>query len=317
MSPMREATVTRPLSALDRAVLGCIVYSDVFDFPVAADEVWRALPQPASLQQVEAALAGLDGLVRSAPPYYALSGREQLVALRERRRESSRELRRCAERYGRVIGRLPFVRMVALTGSLAVENADAGDDLDYLIVTERGRVWLTRTLIMAVVRLAGLRGVTVCPNYILAESALALPERDYYTARELLQMTPLCGGSVYQRMLAENAWWRDFLPNASPFKAAQSSVRPEAPEERTHHAADVGGFSPRSLAEAALRTPVGSLLERWLLRRKARELSSQADAGDETAFDADVCKGHFEGYRRLTRERVESRMRALLGEDEV
>ena len=67
---------------------------------------------------------------------------------------------------------------------------------------------------MVVVRLAALRGVTLCPNYLLAESALALPDRDVYTARELLQMrADRAAQDVYERMLAANAWWRDLLPN--------------------------------------------------------------------------------------------------------
>jgi hypothetical protein len=253
---------------------------------------------PASLGEVETSLASLEGhLLILDCPYWLLRGREQLVAVRQRRQADSRLLLRRAQAYGRLIARLPFVRMVALTGSLAVENSDAGDDLDYLIVTERGRVWLTRALIMTVVRLAGLKGTTVCPNYILSESALALPERDYYTARELLQMRPISGASVYGRMLDLNSWWRDFLPNAAP----AAGITPGA-----GHAS-----LTRRVAESALRTPPGTLLERWLMQRKSRELASQDGSSDETAFDAEVCKGHFEGYRRLTRERVAQRMREL------
>jgi len=42
--------------------------------------------------------------------------------------------------YGQAIARLPFVQMVAVTGALAMDNADAGDDLDYFIVTESDRL---------------------------------------------------------------------------------------------------------------------------------------------------------------------------------
>ena len=120
-----------------------------------------------------------------------------------------------AARYGALIAKLPFVRMVAVTGSLAVENAEAADDIDYLIVTSKGRLWLPRAMTILVVRLGGLRGVTLCPNYLLSESALALSERDPYTARELFQMRPLIGHDVHARMLAANMWCRELLPNWS------------------------------------------------------------------------------------------------------
>ena len=49
------------LQGLDRAVLECVVYSDVFDFPVTAEEVWRSLPVQASLPEVDAQRIGAMG----------------------------------------------------------------------------------------------------------------------------------------------------------------------------------------------------------------------------------------------------------------
>ncbi|MPZ48594.1 MAG: hypothetical protein GEU75_04645 [Dehalococcoidia bacterium] len=296
------ATVSRELSALEVAVLETVAYSDVFDFPVTAEEVWRSLPTPASLAGVTSALASvciLPEMLACSQPYFHFKGREELVARRERRRESSTVLRLKAETYAGLIARLPFVRMVALTGSLAVHNSDDDDDIDYLIVTEPGRVWLTRAMTMLIVRLAGLRGVTLCPNYFLAESVLALPQRDLYTARELLQMIPLAGRAVYDRMLAANVWWRDFLPNAEPAQPTLSLNR--------------GRSLFRRLAEVGLRTSLGSFAESWLLRGKAAELRGQAGGNEEAVFDETMCKGHFDGYRRRTQEAVAKRLSKLSG----
>ena len=205
------------LSTIEAAVLECIVYADHFDFPLTLAEVSRWLPSAASRDEVEAALSDvrLASLLSTVPPYVTLRSRETTVQIRERRRVNSGALRTTAEHYGARIGRLPFVRMVAITDSLALDNAEDRDDLDYLIVTAPGRVWVTRAMIMVIGRFASARGVTLCPNFLLAETALALSERDYYTARELLQMQPIYGHEVYNRMLAANAWWRDYLPNAS------------------------------------------------------------------------------------------------------
>jgi hypothetical protein len=272
-----------------------VAYSDVFDFPLKAEEVWQALPVVATSEEVLAALQRLDGLVSQVPPYYTLAGRESLVATRARRAQTSAPLMRLAEHYGRLIGRLPFVRMVAVTGALAVENSDDSDDVDYLIVTAPGRVWLARALTMAVVRLAKLRGVTLCPNYLLAETALALPERDLYTARELLQMRPVAGLDVYQRMFVANAWCFGLLLNWEP----------DTPAEAGRH--DV----IQTFVELILGGRLGDVVERGLLRRKGSELRAQA-ATSEAVFDETMCKGHFDAHRERLQSALAQRL-ALMG----
>ena len=289
------ARVPATLSLLERAVIDSVAYSDVFDYPLTLEEIRRSLPIGASTAEVVATLEAAGDFVTCIGSYYTLVGREALVETRARRAEASRRLGRRALLHGRLIARLPFVRMVAVTGSLAVDNAEDGDDVDYLVVTAPGRVWLARALTIAVVRLASLRGLTLCPNYLLAETALALPERDVYTARELLQMRPVAGHAVYSRMLAANAWCADLLPNWQP----DASPPDGSP-----------GLLKR-LGEAVLGGRLGDALERWFLRRKGRELRARAGANGEAVFNEDVCKGHFDAHRARLESELALRLTRL------
>ena len=293
-----EETVTRiRLTTLQTALLETVAYSDIFDFPLAVDEILRNLPLVASRYEVVDAVEALAAqhlLVRTGA-YVTLAGREDIHLERQRRLAASRVLRRRAQTYGRLVSRLPFVRMVGLTGSLAVDNAKAGDDIDLLIVTAKGRVWLTRALTILVVRYAALWGVTLCPNFLISESALELPERDLYTARELRQMVPIFGHDVYERMLAANVWWRERLPNAELPGEAHTSAKPS--------------FA-RRVCEWLLRRRSFDRLEAWLLAQKGGELAR--NAGPEAVFDETKCKGHFEGWRERTRRMVEERVRKIM-----
>src|SRR4051794_40157773 len=108
--------------AITGGVLAALAYADVFGWPLTADEIHRTLPVPATRQQVldvlhpsvaPAAITAVDDL-------YVLWGATDRVAERRRRTVVSAELWRQSMRCGGVIARLPFVRMVAVSGSLAV-----------------------------------------------------------------------------------------------------------------------------------------------------------------------------------------------------
>jgi hypothetical protein len=284
---------------LVHAVLQTVAYADVFDYPLTADEVHRYLiGHTASRGTVRGILSNgrlVPSLLSRQGRYFTLCGREAAVDTRRQRAAVSADLWRRAVRYGRLLGNLPFVRMVAVTGALAMDNVADGD-IDYLIVTEPGRLWLCRALVVAVVRLASRRGVTLCPNYFLSERVLELEERNLFTAHEVAQMVPIFGLDRYEQFRVLNRWTEAFLPNASgsPRRLAASG-------------------SKRGLRwlELPLRSRMAGPLERWEMSRKIKKLSSHSAEHAEAAFDVDWCKGHFGDHGQSTLRQFEERMRAL------
>jgi hypothetical protein len=187
--------------------------------------------------------------------------------------------------------------MVAVTGALAMDNvADA--DIDYLIVTEPGRLWLCRALVVGLVRAAAMRGATLCPNYFLSERALAIDEQNLFTAHEVTQMVPLVGSATYARFRQLNAWTREYLPNADGAPKRIAMVEP-------------GRVGARGVLESSLRSRFGSALEGWERSRKMRKLGRRGDGHTEAAFGPDWCKGHFDDHGQLTLARYSARLAAL------
>jgi len=274
--------------------MNTVAYSDVFDYPLTALEIHRYLAGiRTSVEAVNQALED-DRLFVRIGDYFTLPGREEIVSIRKQREARSRELMPRAIQYGRILGALPYIRMVALTGSLAVLNVSSVVDFDYMLVTARGRLWTARAFALAFNRLTRLQGYTLCPNLIISESALEWPQHDLYSARELCQMVLITGKEVFFRLMRANPWVGVFLPNA--FMNSDSIPRQDkAP-------------MLQNILELPLRGNLGNHLEAWELNRKIARFTRQHGYGEETIFNADICQGNFDHHRSWTYEALEKRL---------
>jgi hypothetical protein len=298
-----EQLPTTKLDPLHRAIVRAVAYADVFDMPLPRSRVRAALDLPVTAAAVHEALSQpswASGLLDVGPDDVTLAGRGDLRPGAERRRAASRRRWRAARRAGRLIAALPFVRYVAVSGSLAVDSADAGADIDLFLVTADGRLWLARRLVVGIVRLAALARVPLCPNYLVAESAIELDDRSVFVAHELAQIVPVGGEPGHAALVGRNAWAAAFLPNAFEPAAAGPGVVPVMPRPGR----------ARRIAEALLRVSLFDRLERWELARMRRHLSGGADAA-EARFDAERCKGHLVPNGRRALEAYADRLDAL------
>ena len=280
------------------AILETVAYADIFDHPLTAPEIHRYLTGVVvSFESLNEVLKNTSRLVQSGD-HFTLPGREEIIPIREKREARSQKLLPVAIRYGRILGSLPFIRMVALTGSLAVLNVSKTDDFDYMLVAVPGRVWTARAFALLINRIVKRSGHTVCPNLIVSRNRLEWPLHDLYSARELCQMHPISGMEVYHELIRANAWAREFLPNAF----SENYVSQNQTGRR---------FNFQKQMEIFLSGTLGDRFERWEMTRKIDRFSRQDGFGDETVFNADVCQGNFHHHRKWTHEAYQQRLRKL------
>lgn len=301
-TPLAAGPSPPPVTSLGHAILRTLAYSDLFDYPLTVEEVWRyQAGTEFTLPEIADALASdllLEHHISTDGRFYCLRGREVVLATRTARAKASLPVWRRARAYGRIVSRLPFVRMVAVTGALAMNNlGDDLPDIDFLVVTEAGRVWICRRFIVGLVRLARVAGDDLCPNYILADSRLELDQRDLFTAHELAQMVPLAGPRVYREMLARNSWARDYLP--------------------------VAFREPLDLLERSKRRLIGRAVERilrarplnnweaWEMRRLRKRLRPMLGDDAEVVCSPEECKGHTGHHRHWITMKYQERLAAL------
>jgi hypothetical protein len=293
---------------IEQAAVRSVAYADVFEYPLLAPEVHRYLHGVSTtLEMTAEALAGCSvpgGALSYTDGFYTLRGSEALVDVRRRRAMHASTLWPAALRYGRLIAGLPFVRMVAVTGSLAWDNVESGADIDYLIVTEPDRLWVCRWLVAALGRVALRDGVSLCPNYMISTRALALVERNLYGAYELARMIPIAGLGMHRRLRRANPWALSYLPNAAETARPPLSLVPPPPPKRAM-------VRIAQLGEKTLRSPIGTVLERIEMRYRIRKRARLGIEQGETSYGVDWYKAHTSGHRHRALAAFDDRLRDL------
>jgi predicted nucleotidyltransferase len=201
-----------------------VYYHDIFDFPLTfADLIkWNASENfHVNIQKVS--VTGLNG-------YYFLKGRNRLIYKRILRARISAQKMEIAKKAASVLSFVPGIKMVAVTGSLAMENSKEESDIDLMIITKNNRLWISRALTYLVMRLFNLRTRRfndknqkdkLCLNMWMDEGDITwkASDRNFYTAHELAQIVPLVNkDETYEKLLSKNKWILKYWPNAVRIK---------------------------------------------------------------------------------------------------
>lgn len=198
----------------------CVLYHDLFDFPLNFSEMIRWLPE----KSIAKGSRPISVSIKNG--YCFIDGKEGAIYKRILRKRISTKKLEIARRAAGVLSLVPGVKMVAVTGSLAMENATDESDIDLMVITRKGSLWTTRLLGYWVIGLFGLKlrrphnrdqRDALCLNMWLDESDLAWPKKDrnVYTAHEIGQILPLVNKDLsYEKFIYKNKWIHNFWPNS-------------------------------------------------------------------------------------------------------
>lgn len=197
-----------------KEVLATIHLAHHFQSAFTVDQVYRYLRVRMCREQFDSVLKDLKHRELIFEKNAVLFTRDLQKSYQQKKR-SSKDLFRRHRRYLSIIARIPWVKYVALTGANAFESCQTRDDVDLFLVTKSNRLWicyLTLVLFSKAIR----KRDTLCINYLVDEQNLHIQQQDYYTAVQILQMIPLFDNDFNKKIIEDNRWIFDFLPNACP-----------------------------------------------------------------------------------------------------
>lgn len=208
---------------LGKGDLATLVYHDIFDYPLTPFELIKwTTGEKVKLTNFESVkVTGKDG-------FLFLTGKGGLVLKRlMRKRASARKIAK-AKKAVKILSLLPTIKMIAVTGALAMQNSSDESDIDFMVITRKGTLWTTRLLslvLLDILRIPRRRYGSkdqkdkLCLNIWLDENNLVWRKRNIFTAHEIAQVEPLVNkDETYERFIYKNKWIKDFWPNAVVIK---------------------------------------------------------------------------------------------------
>lgn len=174
---------------------------------------------------------------RKSPVRYTLGEYSISNARMAKKLRISQAKRRKIQHYIAILRHIPQIKLVGLSGSVAMLNAREKDDVDIFIITAHNRLWTGRFIAIVLAKVLRLhRGYgnrntqdKVCLNLFFDEGDLTVPleKQTEYGAHEVLQMKPVIeNGDIYQRFLEANKWVFKVFPNSKlKVKSQKSKVQ--------------------------------------------------------------------------------------------
>ncbi len=197
-------------------VIRTLLYFDVFSYPLTAEELieFAGIPDD-QRQDMEEKLQVLvhKGLIREHAGYFFVGEDKETVRRRIDGNLRASARLKTARRYTKIMAAFPFVQGVFISGSLSKGFAAPDDDIDYFIVTNPRRLWLTRSLLTLFKKIFLINSHrNFCINYFVDTNHLAIRQQNRFTATELAFLLPTYNSQVHQNILHKNGWIRKYYP---------------------------------------------------------------------------------------------------------
>jgi predicted nucleotidyltransferase len=250
-------------------------YFDLFHYPLNKVEICLFHAERVSIDIIESELELLesDKLIFRFDEFYTLQNDHSLIQRRKKGNQLAIEQMVTARKVAKLLSAFPFVKAVAVSGSLSKNFATEKTDIDFFIITDANRLWIARTCMHLYKKLTFLFGRQhwFCMNYYVDEAGLEIMEKNIFTATEIVTLRPMQGRNGLCDFVGSNEWTRNYFPSQQYTTANVPEIKP--------------GFWRRSF-EKIFSGSVGDVVDKLLMnitdrrwQKKARRKKLNAKGG--------------------------------------
>jgi hypothetical protein len=205
------------LTTAEKSILKALAYFEIFHYPLTKEEIGKFLNVLITSNDLDESLVSLHdkGMIFIHNDLYSLQNNPFWGYRRKKGNEKAVDLLKKANRIGRFLYHFPFVKAVAVSGSLSKDFADEKADIDFFIITKANRLWIARTIMHLFKKLTFLTGSQhlYCMNFYMDDESLQIKDQNIFTATEIKTLMPVCGTQTINSFYSFNQWTNDWLPN--------------------------------------------------------------------------------------------------------
>lgn len=203
----------------NNSLVDTLLYFEIFGFIPNFEELYTFyIGEKISKNELRNEIK-LNKFIDSKNGYFFLKGNRVLCRQREIRSTISQEKRKLADAQVKILAKIPTIQSIALSGSVACDNAREEDDIDLFIVTAPHSVWITRLLVYVLLRTTRkIRGKKnknnlFCPNMFVSIDHSKIEEKNLYNASEIAHLVPLYDkNNSFTHFLTSNNWIEEYFP---------------------------------------------------------------------------------------------------------
>ena len=126
-----------------------------------------------------------------------------------------------------------------------------------------------------------------CVNYFIDTDNLEIPDKNIFTATELVHIIPTYNAELYNDFISSNSWVRSFYPNKKMFEGRLPS----------------GNNLIKRISEKMLSGRMGEKIDKWCFQRTIGHWKKKFPEFNEEEFDLNlrskknVSKHHPQGFQ--------------------
>lgn len=210
---------------IKKGLILTLTYYGVQNCPLTLPQILRYLflfknEKDLSFFEIEKYLETLKNknFIKEENGLFFLKSKEESISLTKfmsREKESQKKINKVRKAL-QIMTFLPFLKNVFLCGSVARKTANRKSDIDFLILTEKNRIWFVRFFLTVLVFFLGKKTPTFgqrkdkfCLNHYRTDKKLEIEKslKDIYSASEYSRMLNLYSDQSEKKFFKENKNW--------------------------------------------------------------------------------------------------------------